>query len=109
MEEDDDVFDDGNANCGGGAIVDFGGFRKTLIFIGDEEETRSYSSIRFARSSSEVTETSASRSSVGSWHRIVTVDPHISVIFDANSVTRTTRACLSFFSLRVTVFVFFEI
>lgn len=68
--EDDD--DDGNAN-GGGEIVDFldppadfGGFKKALIFNGDEEETRSYSSIRFARSSSEVIETSASRSSIGS-------------------------------------------
>lgn len=68
----DDV-DEGSANEGGEIVgfldpADFGGFRKTLIFIGDgeEEETRSYSSIRFARSSSEVTETSASRSSVGS-------------------------------------------
>lgn len=66
------VVDVGNAN-GGGEIVDFldltadlGGFKKTLIFIGEDEETRSYSSIRFARSSSEVIETSASRSSVGS-------------------------------------------
>lgn len=66
------VVDDGNAN-GGGEIVDFldlaadlGGFKKTLIFIGEDEETRSYSSIRFVRSSSEVIETSASRSSVGS-------------------------------------------
>lgn len=66
---DDDV-DEGSANEGGEIVgfLDFSGFRKTLIFIGDgeEEETRSYSSIRFARSSSEVTETSASRSSVGS-------------------------------------------
>ena len=38
----------------------------------------------------------------------LTAGTNISAIFDANSVTRTTRACLSF-SLRVTVFVFFEI
>lgn len=69
MVEDDDV-EVGNAN-GGGEIVGFldcGGFKKTLIFVGDEEEeeTMSYSSIRFLRSSSEVIETSASRSSFGS-------------------------------------------
>ncbi|ANM64515.1 hypothetical protein AT3G26512 [Arabidopsis thaliana] len=69
VEDDDVVVDDGNANGGGDFLdpaADFGGFKKTLIFIGDEEETRSYSSIRFTRSSSEVIETSASRSSVGS-------------------------------------------
>lgn len=66
MEEDGDVVDDGKANGGGDAVdfTDLGGLRKTLIFT--EEETRSYSSIRFARSSSHVMDTSASRSSVGS-------------------------------------------
>ena len=50
---------------GGGEIflADFGGDRKALIF---GAESRSYSSMRLARSSSEVIETNASRSSVGS-------------------------------------------
>lgn len=51
----------------------------------DAEEVRSYSSIRFARSSSDVIETRASRSSVGNWHLKLTEDPHISLSFTNSS------------------------
>lgn len=53
---------------GGGDIflIDLRGKRNALIFNGDEDEAaRSYSSMRFNRSSSEVTDTNASRSSLG--------------------------------------------
>lgn len=56
------------ADDGGGEIflMDLGGERKALIFRdAGGDATRSYSSMRLARSSSEVTDTKASRSSVG--------------------------------------------
>lgn len=50
-----------------------GGERNALIFNDEEgEAARSYSSTRLARSSSEVTETRASRSSLGNWQRKLT-------------------------------------
>ena len=70
-----------------GFLVDFGSERKALIFKEDGgDATRSYSSMIFARSSSEVIETSASRSSVGNWQRRLTAVPHISPIFNNSSV-----------------------
>lgn len=77
-----------------------GAERKALIFRDDGEggsaasasaaaagaDAWSYSSIRFARSSSEVIETNASRSSVGNWHLRITEVPHISPSFAINSI-----------------------
>lgn len=66
-----------------------GGERNALIFIDEEgEAARSYSSMRFARSSSEVTETRASRSSLGNWQRKLTeVEvPQSSPNFNSSSV-----------------------
>lgn len=70
-----------------------GSERKALIFKEDGQWTRSYSSMRFARSSSEVIETKASRSSVGNWHRrlTLTVAPHISPSFNNSSVKEMER------------------
>ena len=48
----------------------------------------SYSWSRLARSSSHVTEMSASRSSVGSWHRRCASQPHNSLSFRCNSANR---------------------
>ena len=62
-------FGDAAAIDGGGEIflTDLGGERKALILRADcGEAVRSYSSTRFARSSSEVIDTNASKSSVGS-------------------------------------------
>lgn len=55
------------AEEGGGEsfLADLGSERKALILRGGEE-ARSYSSMRLERSSSEVIDTKASRSSVGS-------------------------------------------
>lgn len=91
VDEDDDFEDEADdEEVEIGFLVDLGSERNALIFKEDggvAVATRSYSSMRFARSSSEVIETSASRSSVGNWQRRLTaVDPHISPIFDNNSV-----------------------
>lgn len=70
-------------------LSDFGNERKALIFKEEgKDATRSYSSMRFARSSSEVIETKASRSSVGNWQRKLTAEPHSSPIFNNSSVTQ---------------------
>ena len=75
-EEDDfEIGDDGDSNGdtdGGGdgeiLLSDFGGERNALIFNEEvEDTTQSYSSMRFARSSSDLMETKVSRSSVGNW------------------------------------------
>lgn len=65
-DDDDDVLDE-KASEGGGDVFlpGLGRKRKALIFK-DEGGERSYSSTRFTRSSSEVIEIRASRSSVGS-------------------------------------------
>lgn len=47
-------------------FVDLGGNKKTLILRHDGVEARSYSSMRLAKSSSDVIDTRASRSSLGS-------------------------------------------
>lgn len=60
FDEDDDAVEGG----GDDFVVDLSGERKTRILT-VVIEARSYSSIRFVRSSSEVMVTSASRSSVG--------------------------------------------
>lgn len=98
VDEDDDFEDeaDDEEEVEIGFLVDLGSERNALIFKEDggvAVATRSYSSMRFARSSSEVIETSASRSSVGNWQRRLTaVDPHISPIFDNNSVKEMERS-----------------
>lgn len=84
----DDDFEDEADDEGGETsfLVDLRGERKALIFIEEGgDATRSYSSMRFARSSSEVIETSASKSSVGNWQRRLTADPYISPIFTNSS------------------------
>lgn len=92
-EEDDFEKDDDGDGDGDGEeeeeetlLSDFGGERKALTFKEVEDATRSYSSMRFARSSSEVIETNASRSSVGNWQRRLTAEPHNSPIFNNSSV-----------------------
>jgi len=72
-----------------GDLGGVGGERKALIF---SDETRSYSSMRFARSSSEVMETRASRSSEGNWQRrCLTEAPQSSSSFSNSSVVYNTR------------------
>lgn len=89
-EEDGEDFefeDEADDDNGGDAdfLANFGS-RKALIFKEDGgDATRSYSSMRFARSSSEVMETRASRSSAGNWHRKHTAVPHISPSFNNSS------------------------
>ncbi|GER51554.1 ragB/susD domain protein [Striga asiatica] len=78
LEEEDEAEDGGDG--------DFRAERNALIFGG--AEARWYSSIRFARSSSDVTDTSASRSSVGNWHLRFTEAPHISASFTTSSANR---------------------
>ncbi|RWV81689.1 hypothetical protein GW17_00056862 [Ensete ventricosum] len=68
--------------------------RKARIFRGEGRSrlAMSYSSTRLARSSSEVTETRASRSSVGSWHRRLTAPhPHNSLSFTCSSGLTETK------------------
>ena len=73
-----------------GDLGGVGGERKALIF---SDETRSYSSMRFARSSSEVMETRASRSSEGNWQRrCLTEAPQSSSSFSNSSVVNDTHA-----------------
>jgi len=77
-EEDDFEIGDSNGDTDGGGdgeilLSDFGGERNALIFNEEvEDATQSYSSMRFARSSSDLMETKASRSSVGNWQRRLT-------------------------------------
>lgn len=68
---------------------DLGGEMNALIFNGTcGDAVRSYSSIRLTRSSSEVMETKASRSSAGNWQRrCVTDEPQSSSSFGSSSVT----------------------
>lgn len=75
-----------------------GAERKALILKDDDGTTaaRSYSSMRLARSSSEVIDTKASRSSVGNWHLKLTDDPHISLIFTNNSIIYEENNILKF-------------
>ncbi|GLT36628.1 hypothetical protein SLA2020_109930 [Shorea laevis] len=89
LGEEDDDFEDETDDRGGDVdfLVDFGSERKALIFREEGGDAkRSYSSMRFARSSSEVIDTRASRSSAGNWHRKHTAVPHISRSFNDNSV-----------------------
>ena len=88
-EEDEEEYADFETDGGGVAESLFGGLggeRKTLIFSGDAA-ARSYSSMRLARSSSEVMDTKASRSSAGNWQRrCLTAEPHSSSSFSMSSV-----------------------
>lgn len=70
-------------------LKDLGGEMNALIFNGScGFAVRSYSSIRLTRSSSEVMETKASRSSAGNWQRrCVTDEPQSSSSFGSSSVT----------------------
>ena len=88
VDEDDDFEEEADDEGGEiGFLVDLGSERKALIFKEDGgDATRLYSSRRLARSSSEVIETRASRSSVGNWQRRLTAVPHISPIFNNSSV-----------------------
>lgn len=73
--------------------LDDGGNKKARIF---SRPARSYSSMMLARSSSDLTDTSASRSSVGSWQRRLTAThPHISLIFSCSSEKGTERSTAS--------------
>lgn len=73
-----------------GDLGGVGGERKALIF---SDETRSYSSMRFARSSSEVMETRASRSSEGNWQRrCLTEAPQSSSSFSNSSENGMERS-----------------
>lgn len=96
MDEEDDFEDEDDDDDEGGQtdfLVDFGGDKKALIFKEDGGDARrSYSSTRLARSSSEVIETSASRSSVGNWQRRITAVAHISSIFDDSSENEMERS-----------------
>lgn len=95
MDEDED-FDKEEADGDGegrGELVFLavlGGDRTALIFKDDGgDAARSYSSMRFARSSSEVIVTRASRSSVGNWQRRLTKVAHMSPSFINSSVTES--------------------
>lgn len=71
-------------------LVDLGAERKALILtdVGSAAAAaaRSYSSMRLARSSSDVIETNASKSSDGNWHLRFTEVPHISPNLTSNSI-----------------------
>ena len=68
-------------------LVGFGGERKALIFRDEGGDgALSYSSMRLARSSSEVIDTRASRSSEGNWQRRLTDALHNSPSFINSSV-----------------------
>lgn len=86
-DDDDTEEEDEDADFNGGMetfLGDFGGERKALIL---SDETRSYSSMRLARSSSEVMETRASRSSEGNWQRkCLTEAPQSSSSFSNSSI-----------------------
>ena len=99
MEHDDDDDDDFDEDVeefgiGGGRggeeidfLVGFGGERNALTFRDEGGDAAlSYSSMRFARSSSEVIDTRASRSSDGNWQRRLTDVPHNSPSFNNSSV-----------------------
>lgn len=83
------VADEGGVAGHFAATGGWSGVRKALTLCWESlsRPATSYSSRRLARSSSEVTETSASRSSVGCWHRRLTGTPHpqSSVIFADSS------------------------
>ena len=95
-DEDDDDFDEDveEFGIGGGRggeeidfLVGFGGERNALTFRDEGGDAAlSYSSMRFARSSSEVIDTRASRSSDGNWQRRLTDVPHNSPSFNNSSV-----------------------
>ena len=97
-DDDDDDFDDDveelGIGVGGGRggeeidfLVGFGGERNALTFRDEGGDAAlSYSSMRFARSSSEVIDTRASRSSDGNWQRRLTDVPHNSPSFNNSSV-----------------------
>lgn len=73
MEEEEEEREEGGGEMF--LVYNFGGERNALILkLNDEggEAARSYSSMRLARSSSEVMETRASRSSLGNWQRKLT-------------------------------------
>ena len=68
-------------------LVGFGNERKALIFRDEGGDgALSYSSMRLARSSSEVIDTRASRSSEGNWQRRLTDALHNSPSFINSSV-----------------------
>ena len=94
-DDDDDDFDedveDLGIRGGRGEEIDFlGGFdgeRNALIFIDEGDDAAlSYFSMRFARSSSEVIDTRASRSSDDNWQRRLTDVPHNSPEFGLSFV-----------------------
>ena len=95
-DDDDDDFDEDVEDLGivggrGGEEIDFlggfGGERNALIFRDEGGDAAlSYSSMRFARSSSEVIDTRASRSSDGNWQRRLTDVPHNSLSFNNSSI-----------------------
>ena len=65
----------------------FGGERNALIFRDEgSDAVLSYSLMRFVRSSLEVIDTRASRSSDGNWQRRLTGVPHNSPSFNNSSV-----------------------
>lgn len=78
----DDTSDDGGDTICGFWLLDLVGVDRNAFIFSDEEAARSYSSMRFARSSSDLMEIRASRSSVGSWHLKLTSVPHRSSNLD---------------------------